>query len=124
MAEMRAACNDGFYTGPDQAPALFLASVCCLKSFLSLSLSFSLLTILSVKLYILTSQTGRLTFRKGVIIKFRCRNYQNFGWLASSEHDRPNLLELKAPFDETFPKYFRLTKIFLTVNYFADDLLR
>ena len=88
---------------------LGLASLWFSKWFLSVwfSLSLSLDTIRSVKLYILTSQTARLTFRKGVIIKFRCRNYQNFGWLASSEHDRPNLLELKAPFDEeTFPKYF------------------
>ena len=93
----------------------FLASVWFFKWFLSLSLvlplSLSRHTILSVKLYILTSQTARLTFRKGVIIKFRCRNYQNFGWLAGSEHDRPNLLS-------TVRRDFRVWNIFVWPKYF------
>ena len=127
MAEVRDGCNDGFYFGPWSSGLIHL-TLCFSHQFCfpnDFSQAGSPQTIRSVKLYILTSQTARLTFGKGVIIKFRCRNYQNFGWLASSEHDRPNLLELKAPFDEeTFPKYFRLTKIFLTVNYSAGDLLR
>ena len=86
--------------------------------FLSLSLVFSLQTIRSVKLYILTSQTAkaRLTFRKGVIIKFRCRNYQNFGWLARSEHDRPNLLS-------TVRRDFALSEIFLWKQNIFDSQL-
>ena len=109
---MRAACNDGFYTEP--AVRHFSHQFGFSNDFSHsewFSLSLSRHTILSVKLYILTSQTARLTFRKGVIIKFRCRNYQNFGWLAGSEHDRPNLLT-------TVRRDVRLWNIFVWPKYF------
>ena len=119
MAEVRDGCNDGFYFGPWSSGLIHL-TLCFSHQFCfsnDFSQAGSPQTIRSVKLYILTSQTGRLTFRKGVIIKFRCRNYQNFGWLAGSEHDRPNLLAVRRDFPSpeiflsVWPKYFWLSTI-------------